>query len=151
LWNQERASKESARQIFAAIAQLGENLARLQEQQKIDEEKTTRFRKELDEMRAALSEVGKSQSTVLAETNHFLDRIQYLETSLSANLEEKFLSRDEFDEHIFSLQQQKLAAAKEKVKQEKRLTNRVGIALGGFVLTVAPRVWELIKWALSQL
>lgn len=121
MWSREDASRESAKQVMIVITKISEDLIRLQEQQRVDEAIAERFRKEIDEISNRLRTLEGNQSDVLSEVKHFLSRIQYLETTLSAELGEKFVTRGDFDDYLLELDKQYLASSTANAERIKRL------------------------------
>lgn len=147
MWNQENTTKETANRLFTALTKLSEEVARLQEQQKIDTATSERYRKELDELRTAIANLNNTQTGL----QHLLPRIQYLETNLSAEFKEQFLSLEAFEAYQYALRQERLEIEKATLEKAKKLKIQIGLIAGTTFATIAPKLGELILWLISKI
>lgn len=164
-WGQaEQQSRQAAQEIFLSIANLEKELARLQEQQKKDDERFKGLKHDITEIRTITRELA----TKISEFNSLLERIQYIEMKLTTFWKDgmdEFVSYSDFVDYQEDLatksERLRLAVETEKARvavmeaeKIKSIRRQWGIVGGGLLfagIPFLPKLWDFLAWIIHKI
>jgi len=148
--SKEDQSRELARQLANSLASLTGELSRLQEQQRSDERRWDVIEAEVKEIEDALTRLDRGQAIMEEVLAQHLARIQYLETNLSCDLGDRFVSIKEFKSYKESLRNQEIDRREKSLSEQKKRRRQVGIAIGGALTALAPQIYKIVAWIVDR-
>ncbi len=143
IWNSENTSRESARQVFQILKELGESVVRLQEQQKVDFKTSAQFQQQLTDLQQTLKTVEVGYAGIYKDLKQLLERVH--------RLEDDFLTKQEFNEYLAELERIRLQEKECEIEQKNTGWRRAGFLFSGMAIAflspeVLPKIRDVIIW-----
>lgn len=150
-YNREEQAREIAQQLAQSLTELTNKLARLEEQQRTDERTFVEVRRHVRELQLLVQELEKAELLLSEEVSNLLERIQYLEVNLSADLDGTYLRSSAFDAYIHKLKEEAISLREERVKAQQKARKQAGLVIASVIGALLPQILKLIAWLLDLL